>query len=78
MFIILSVPAFNIYIYLHGEKKKQKTMNNFFLNSSILTLWEVFQKETKTHITALEVNKKTKPGHFHAKLWPSGASPPKV
>lgn len=30
MFIILSVPAFNIYIYLHGEKKKKNHKQLFF------------------------------------------------
>lgn len=30
MFIILSVPAFNIYIYLHGEKKKTKNHEQLF------------------------------------------------
>lgn len=63
MFIILSVPAFNIYIYLHGEKKKKKTTNNFFFkqfNSN--TMRSVSKGNKDTHnCTGGQQENKTRP-----------------
>lgn len=62
MFIVFSVPAFNIYTYLHGKTK------SFFFFKVIFTLWEMLYKETKPYVASMEVNAKTKPDPLHASL----------